>query len=117
MRITHIPSGIVVTCQNERSQHRNRDVALQVLRAKLYDRARQDAEARMQKEVGEKKKIEWGSQIRSYVLAPYRMVKDHRSGYEVGDADRILNGDLDGFIRAALAAQRAERPSSRAASV
>jgi peptide chain release factor 2 len=106
VRITHLPTGIVVSCQNERSQHRNREVAMHVLRAKLYDRARQEADARMAAEVGEKKKIEWGSQIRSYVLAPYRMVKDHRTGHEVGDADRVLDGDLDGFIRAALASQR-----------
>jgi peptide chain release factor 2 len=114
VRITHIPTGIVVTCQNERSQHRNRDVAMQVLRAKLFDLQRQAAEARLAREVGEKKKIEWGSQIRSYVLAPYRMVKDHRTGHEVGDADRVLDGDLDGFIRALLASERADR---RAASV
>ncbi len=109
VRITHLPTGIVTTCQNERSQHRNRDVAMQVLRSKLFELQRQEAEARLSKEVGEKKKIEWGSQIRSYVLAPYRLVKDHRSGHEVGDTDRVLNGDLDGFIRAALAAERTDR--------
>ncbi len=102
VRITHLPTGIVVTCQNERSQHRNREVALQILRAKLYDLERERADERLALEVGEKKKIEWGSQIRSYVLAPYRLVKDHRTGHEVGDADRVLDGDLDGFIRAAL---------------
>jgi len=96
----------VVSCQNERSQHRNRDVCMQVLRAKLLARAEEEAQARMAVEVGEKKKIEWGSQIRSYVLAPYRLVKDHRTGVEVGDADRVLDGDLDGFIRAALASMR-----------
>jgi peptide chain release factor 2 len=106
VRITHLPSGIVVTCQNERSQHRNKDVAMKILRAKLYDLARREAEQAMAQEVGEKKKIEWGHQIRSYVLAPYRLVKDHRSGHEVGDADRVLDGDLDGFIRAALAVMR-----------
>ena len=106
VRITHLPTGIVVSCQNERSQHRNRDVCMQVLRAKLLARAEDEAQARMAAEVGEKKKIEWGSQIRSYVLAPYRMVKDHRTGVEVGDADRVLDGDLDGFIRAALASMR-----------
>jgi peptide chain release factor 2 len=109
VRLTHAPSGIVVSCQNERSQHRNREVAMQILRAKLYDRARREAEEKMAREVGEKKKIEWGSQIRSYVLAPYRLVKDHRTGYEMGNADRVLDGDLDGFIRAALATQRAEQ--------
>jgi peptide chain release factor 2 len=106
VRITHLPTGIVVTCQNERSQHRNKDVAMQILRAKLYDLARQEAEKKMASEVGEKKKIEWGSQIRSYVLAPYRLVKDHRTGHEMGDASRVLDGDLDGFIRAALASLR-----------
>jgi peptide chain release factor 2 len=110
VRITHHPTGIVVTCQNERSQHRNREVAMNILKAKLADRARREAEERLAKEVGEKKKIEWGSQIRSYVLAPYRMVKDHRTDYEVGNADRVLDGDLDDFIREALMEQRrAER--------
>ena len=106
VRITHEPSGVVVTCQNERSQHRNREVAMNILRAKLYDLARRAADERMAQEVGEKKKIEWGSQIRSYVLAPYRMVKDHRTDFEVGAADRVLDGDLDGFIRAALESRR-----------
>jgi peptide chain release factor 2 len=106
VRITHLPTGIVVTCQNERSQHRNRDVAMQILKAKLLDLARKEADERMAQEVGEKKKIEWGSQIRSYVLAPYRLVKDHRTGTEIGDADRVLDGDLDEFIRAALAGAR-----------
>jgi peptide chain release factor 2 len=102
VRLTHLPTGIVVSCQNERSQHRNREVAWQVLRAKLYDLARQEADEKMAREVGDKKKIEWGSQIRSYVLAPYRLVKDHRTSFEMGDADRVLDGDLDGFIRNAL---------------
>ena len=106
VRITHLPTGFVVTCQNERSQHRNRDVAMSILRAKLADRAREQADAKMAAEVGEKKKIEWGNQIRSYVLAPYRMVKDHRTGFEMGDADRVLDGDLDGFIRAFLTSGR-----------
>jgi peptide chain release factor 2 len=107
VRLTHTPSGIVVSCQNERSQHRNREVAMQILRAKLFDLAQREAEEKMAKEVGEKKKIEWGSQIRSYVLAPYRLVKDHRTNFEMGDADRVLDGDLDGFIRAALSELRA----------
>jgi len=109
VRITHHPSGIVVSCQNERSQHRNKEVAMSVLRAKLFDLARRAADEKMAREIGEKKKIEWGNQIRSYVLAPYRMVKDHRTGFEVGDADRVLDGDLDGFIRRALAARREEQ--------
>jgi len=102
VRLTHGPSGIVVSCQNERSFHRNRDIAMQVLRSKLFDLARREQEEKLSAEVGEKKKIEWGSQIRSYVLAPYRMVKDHRTSHEIGDADRVLDGDLGGFIRAAL---------------
>jgi peptide chain release factor 2 len=102
VRITHMPSGIVVACQNERSQHRNKEVAMKVLRAKLFDLARQEAEKKLEREKGEKSRIEWGSQIRSYVLAPYRLVKDHRTGHEVGDADRVLNGDLDTFMRHAL---------------
>ena len=106
VRITHEPSGVVVTCQNERSQHRNKEVAMSILKSKLYDLARREADEKMAQEVGEKKKIEWGSQIRSYVLAPYRMVKDHRTNHEMGNADRVLDGDLDGFIRAALLDQR-----------
>ncbi len=106
VRITHMPSGIVTTCQNERSQHRNRDVAMHVLRAKLYDLERSRADERLRKEVGVEKKNEWASQIRSYTLAPFRLVKDHRTGHEMGNADRVLDGDLDGFIRSALLAQR-----------
>lgn len=99
VRITHIPSGIVVACQNERSQHQNRATAMKVLKARLFE-----AElARRQKERDAvektKKKIEWGSQIRSYVMQPYRMVKDHRTNLEMGDVDRVMDGDLDGFIR------------------
>ncbi len=108
IRITHLPSGIVVACQNERSQHRNRDLAMKILRAKLFTRAQQEADEKLAREVGVKKKIEWGSQIRSYVLAPYRLVKDHRTSHEVGTADRVLDGDLDGFLRATLLAQREE---------
>ncbi len=107
VRLTHQPSGIIVTCQNERSQHRNKEVAMQVLRSKLYELARREADERMAAEVGEEKRIEWGSQIRSYVLAPYRMVKDHRTAHEVGNADAVLDGDLDAFIHAALAAATA----------
>jgi peptide chain release factor 2 len=115
VRLTHLTSGIVVTCQNERSQHRNREVAMQILRAKLHALARREADERMAQEVGEKKKIEWGSQIRSYVLAPYRMVKDHRTGFEIGNADRVLDGDLDGFIRIALSELRSAEGSERPA--
>jgi peptide chain release factor 2 len=116
VRITHAPSGIVVTCQNERSQHRNKEVAMNILRAKLYDRARREADERMAQEVGEKRKIEWGNQIRSYVLAPYRLVKDHRTSHEVGNADRVLAGDLDDFIRAALLSKRSDAAAAGASS-
>ncbi len=115
VRITHLPTNIVVTCQNERSYHRNKDVAMQVLKAKLFDKARQEADEKMAQEVGEKGKIEWGSQIRSYVLAPYRMVKDHRTGFEVGATDRVLDGDLDSFIRSALMHRREQENPGRTA--
>jgi peptide chain release factor 2 len=102
VRITHLPTNIVVTCQNERSQHRNKDVAMSVLKGKLFEQAQRVADEKMDAERGEKMQIGWGSQIRSYVLAPYRMVKDHRTNVEIGDADRVLNGDLDEFIRGTL---------------
>ena len=102
VRITHMPSNLVVTCQNERSQHRNKDVAMSVLKAKLYELAQREADEKMDAERGVKMQIGWGSQIRSYVLAPYRMVKDHRTNVEIGDADRVLNGDLDELIRGTL---------------
>ncbi len=99
VRITHLPTGIVVQCQNERSQHRNRDMAMKVLRSRMYERALKEREELKEKEEGNKKEIAWGNQIRSYVLHPYRMVKDHRTRLEVGDVDRVLDGDLDLFIR------------------
>ncbi|HLN57535.1 MAG TPA: peptide chain release factor 2, partial [Thermoanaerobaculia bacterium] len=102
VRLTHLPTGIVVTCQNERSQGRNRDTAMRVLRARLYQRALDERRAEEEKLVGDKKSIEWGSQIRSYVLHPYRMVKDHRTGYETGDTDKVLDGGLTPFIEAYL---------------
>jgi peptide chain release factor 2 len=105
VRITHLPTGLVVQCQNERSQHRNRDVAMKILRARLYERAFEEQEEKRRAAEGEKKKIEWGSQIRSYVLAPYRLVKDHRTGVEIGDVDRVLDGDLDRLIRELLLSQ------------
>jgi peptide chain release factor 2 len=102
VRITHLPTGIVVTCQNERSQGRNRDMAMKVLKARLYQRALDERRAEEEKRVGDKKSIEWGSQIRSYVLHPYRMVKDHRTGYETGNTDAVLDGALGPFIEAHL---------------
>jgi peptide chain release factor 2 len=102
VRITHLPTGIVVTCQNERSQGRNRDTAMKVLRARLYQKALDERRAEEEKRVGEKKSIEWGSQIRSYVLHPYRMVKDHRTGHETSDTDGVLDGELTPFVEAFL---------------
>ena len=102
VRLTHLPTGIVVSCQNERSQHRNRDAAMRVLKARLYDLKTKEQEARLDKIGGEKKEIGFGSQIRSYVLHPYRLVKDHRTKEEAGDVDRVLDGDIDRFIRVYL---------------
>lgn len=107
VRLTHTPTGVVVACQAERSQHKNRAKAYKMLRAKLFERELAAREAEKAKLTGEKKSIEWGSQIRSYVLQPYRMVKDHRTGHEVGQADGVLDGDLDGFIEAYLNAAAA----------
>jgi peptide chain release factor 2 len=105
VRITHLPSGLVVTCQNERSQTQNRENALRVLRARLFEIKVQEQADQMAELRGEYTKAEWGSQIRSYVLHPYQMVKDHRTNYEVGNAQAVLNGSLDGFIEAYLRAK------------
>ncbi len=102
VRITHLPSGIVVTCQNERSQHKNRATAMKVLRSRLYDVEIKKRREEKEKREGLKKDIGFGSQIRSYVLHPYRLVKDHRTDVEVGDTDRVLDGDLSEFIEAFL---------------
>jgi peptide chain release factor 2 len=105
VRITHFPSGLVVTCQNERSQLQNRETAWKILKSRLYqlEIERRNKERQVLEE--SKKEIAWGSQIRSYVLHPYRLVKDHRTDVEVGNADAVLDGDLDGFIKAALRAK------------
>jgi len=105
VRITHLPTGLVVTCQDERSQPRNREKAMRVLRARLHEREREKQEAERVAKAGDKKEIGFGSQIRSYVLAPYRMVKDHRTDFEMGDVDRVLGGDLTGFMKAWLLAK------------
>ncbi len=102
VRITHLPTGIVVSCQNERSQHRNREMAMRILKSRLYEQEVRRRDEKRQVEEGAKKDIDFGSQIRSYVMQPYRMVKDHRTGYEMGDVDRVLDGDLGGFIRTFL---------------
>jgi peptide chain release factor 2 len=102
VRLTHIPTGIVVSCQNERSQHKNRASAMRVLKARLYDIRMKEQQAKLDQIGGEKKDIAFGNQIRSYVLAPYRMIKDHRTKHQVGDVDRVLDGDLDEFVKAYL---------------
>jgi peptide chain release factor 2 len=102
VRITHLPTGIVVQCQNERSQHQNREVAMRVLRARLFELERERREREIASIGGEKADIEWGSQIRSYVLHPYKLVKDHRTGEETANVDRVLDGDIDAFIYAYL---------------
>jgi peptide chain release factor 2 len=102
IRITHLPTGIVVQCQNERSQLQNRNGAMKILKARLYEVEQKKKEAEFNAIVGEKKDIAWGSQIRSYVFQPYQMVKDHRTGYEVGQVAAVMDGDVDGFIEAYL---------------
>ena len=102
VRITHLPTGIVVSCQNERSQHMNKASAMAVLKSKLYQRELDERQAQMDSLAGEKKENAWGSQIRSYVLQPYTMVKDHRTGEETGNVAGVLDGDLDAFILAYL---------------
>ncbi len=102
VRITHIPTGIVVQCQNERSQHKNKAMAMKILTARLYELEKQKQNAKLEKLADAKSDIAWGNQIRSYVLHPYRMVKDLRTRLETGDTDRVLDGDLDDFIKAAL---------------
>jgi peptide chain release factor 2 len=108
VRITHRPTGIVVQCQNERSQSSNRQTAMSMLRAKLLERAERERQQEIAREKGEAQDVNFGSQIRSYVLHPYTMVKDHRTSYELGDVQRVLDGDLDGFVRAQLLARAGE---------
>jgi peptide chain release factor 2 len=102
VRITHIPTGLIAQCQNERSQHQNKQTALKILKARIYDLEREKKDQELQKQNAPKKKIEWGSQIRSYVLHPYNMVKDHRTGIETGDTGKVLDGGLEEFIEAFL---------------
>jgi peptide chain release factor 2 len=114
VRITHLPTGIIVQCQNERSQHKNRSVALKMLRSRLYELEMEKKRAENKAIEDSKMDIAWGSQIRSYVLHPYRMAKDHRTKLEVGDVDRVLDGNLDPFIKAYLVSKR---DAGRSASV
>jgi peptide chain release factor 2 len=102
VRITHLPTGIVVQCQNERSQHKNKATAMKVLKAKLYEMRMEEKKKELEAEYSKKKKIEWGSQIRSYVMHPYSMVKDHRTGHETSNVNAVMNGGLDEFIEAFL---------------
>ncbi len=105
VRMTHVPTGIVVQCQNERSQVQNREVCIRMLKSRLIELREREKEERMADIKGEMKKIEWGSQIRSYVFQPYTMVKDHRTGFESGNLDSVMDGELDGFITAYLQMQ------------
>jgi peptide chain release factor 2 len=106
VRLTHLPTGVVVSCQNQRSQHQNKDKAMQILRAKLADLQRAERAAELAELAGDQKRVEWGSQIRSYVLHPYQQVKDLRSGLEVGNVDGVLDGDLTPFMEAYLSWER-----------
>ncbi|MCL2324498.1 MAG: peptide chain release factor 2 [Actinomycetia bacterium] len=112
VRITHIPTGIVVTCQNEKSQHKNKDAALSILRARLFERAQEERAAELKELQGPLADISWGSQIRSYVLYPYQMVKDLRTGHEKGNVEAVLAGDIEGFILAWHRWVAAGRPDS-----
>jgi peptide chain release factor 2 len=105
VRFTHLPTGIVVACQNERSQHKNRAMAMKILRSRLYELELEKQREQKEQLAGTKREINFGSQIRSYVLHPYRMVKDHRTGFEMGNTDAVLDGDLDRFIEAELLRQ------------
>jgi peptide chain release factor 2 len=102
VRLTHTPTGIVISCQNERSQYKNKAIAMKILKARLYDLKIAEQEKKIEGFVGEKKGIAWGNQIRSYILQPYRVVKDHRTGIEVGNVDAVLDGQIDGFIKGYL---------------
>jgi peptide chain release factor 2 len=102
VRLTHIPSGLIVSCQNERSQHKNKAIAMKILKARLYDLRLKEQEKKIDGFVADKKGIAWGNQIRSYILQPYRIIKDHRTDIETGNVDAVLEGDIDNFIKASL---------------
>ncbi len=109
VRLTHVPTGIVVACQSERSQHKNRAMAMKILKAKLYERQKEEQAARVDEIRGERKKIEWGSQIRSYVMQPYQMVKDLRTGFETSDISGVMDGEIDPLIEAYLLSDENQR--------
>lgn len=110
IRITHLPTNIVVQCQNEKSQHRNKDAAMKMLKARLYERELQQREEQKQAQYATKDSIAWGSQIRTYTLQPYRLIKDHRTGFETGNVESVLDGDIDDFIRNHLLQIHAQKP-------
>jgi peptide chain release factor 2 len=112
VRITHLPTNIVVSCQNERSQHQNKARAMQILANKLAERSRQERQAELDSLSGKRTDNAWGSQIRSYVLAPYQLVKDHRTDVETGNVDAVLDGDLDDFMEGELRRRRADGAAS-----
>jgi peptide chain release factor 2 len=114
VRITHIPTGLVAACQNERSQHKNKDRAMSMLRSKLYEFEMEKKREATKKIEDAKLEIDFGSQIRSYVLQPYRLIKDHRTKAEIGDVDRVLDGDLQSFIRPYLRMRRDSGSSATA---
>jgi peptide chain release factor 2 len=111
VRLTHIPSGIVVSCQNERSQHKNKAMALKILKSRLYTIKQKEQEEKMEDFIGEKKEIAWGSQIRSYTLQPYQLIKDHRTGYEAGNVKAVLDGKIDDFIKEYLLMRKQKKVS------
>jgi len=115
VRITHLPTGIVVQCQNERSQHKNKASAMKVLKARLYELERRKQQEKIDKLEDAKTDIAWGSQIRSYVLHPYKMIKDLRTRLETGDTEKILDGDLDAFIKAALKMRKQQKSAAPSA--
>ncbi len=115
VRITHLPTGIVVACQNEKSQHRNRDIAMKILKARLYERERRAQQAKIQETHDNLDEIAWGNQIRSYVMQPYRLVKDHRTSVEKGNVDAVMDGELDEFIEAYLLNSMSRESSAGAA--
>ena len=112
VRLTHLPTGLVVSCQNERSQHQNKARAMQILANKLAERSRQERQAELDSLSGKRTDNAWGSQIRSYVLAPYQLVKDHRTDVETGNVDAVLDGDLDEFMEGELRRRRADGAAS-----